>query len=100
MGSIEFISLENNQLTSTIPTELFGINLAGLRVLYLNNNLLRGPIPENYGSAPRLKDLWLNDNKLTGTLPIIAEGEFLFLGMSFLCISSLQSPLLVSLYTF
>ena len=70
-------------LDGNIPRELFGTNLGGLRILYLNDNQLSGTIPVNYGSSPRLKDLWLNDNKLSGTLPIISEGEFLFLGMSY-----------------
>jgi hypothetical protein len=42
--------------------------------------MLTGMVPENYGSSPRLQDLWINDNMLTGTLPVIAEGELLFLG--------------------
>ena len=80
MESIEFLSTEFNGITGPIPPQLFSVNLAAMRILYLNNNELTGPVPENYGTSPRLKDLWLNDNQLTGTLPIIAEGEFLFLG--------------------
>ena len=44
----------------------------------MNNKELTGTLPENIGRSPRLKDFWVNDNQLTGTLPIIAEGEFLF----------------------
>ena len=80
MESIEFLSTEFNGITGPIPPQLFSVNLAALRILYVNNNELTGPVPENYGTSPRLKDLWINDNQLTGTLPIIAEGEFLFLG--------------------
>jgi hypothetical protein len=44
--------------------------------LLLQNNELTGPIPDNYGQLLNLALLMLNDNKLSGTLPVIAEGEF------------------------
>ena len=74
---LETLDVSRNQLDGDIPGELFGPNL---RVLYLQGNQLSGPIPENYGMASKLKYLWLKNNLLTGTLPIISEGEFLFLG--------------------
>jgi Leucine-rich repeat (LRR) protein len=69
MQAIEFLSLEYNQLTETIPLSLFRTNLAGLLILYLNDNDLRGTVTENYGTRVQLKDLWLSN---------IAKGNLLF----------------------
>ena len=57
------ISLDNNQLTGTIPN----LSLPKLQTLSLRSNQLTGTIP-NF-SLPALQSLLLDDNQLTGTIP-------------------------------
>jgi Leucine-rich repeat (LRR) protein/sugar lactone lactonase YvrE len=64
-GNITKISLEDNQLTGTIP-ELS--NLTGLRDLRLFSNQLTGSIPE-LSALTQLQILFLNNNQLTGQIP-------------------------------
>ena len=46
------------------------------RELYLNDNQLTGPIPAELGDLSSLTRLYLNDNQLTGPIP--AEFGYLF----------------------
>ena len=41
----------------------------------MSNNTLSGTIPPEYSQPPVLKDLWLDGNKLTGTVPAIGADE-------------------------
>lgn len=64
---IAYLALDNNQLSSTIPTELAGLN--DLVHLSLHNNWLEGEIPEELGRLSMLDTLTLQGNKLTGRAP-------------------------------
>ena len=58
----------NNQLTGTIPSE-YGIFLHDLIVLYLDNNLLSGNIPDSLSNLSNIEELLLNGNpNLIGNL--------------------------------
>ena len=61
------LSLNNNQLTGEIPTELG--SLANLQQLYLHNNRLTGEIPTELGSLANLQQLYFYNNQLTGEIP-------------------------------
>lgn len=61
------LHLYGNQLTSTLPAELF--NLHHLELLYLYNNQLTGSIPNEVGQLEYLYYLKLQNNSLTGTIP-------------------------------
>jgi hypothetical protein len=57
--------LRNNSLTGTIPSEL--VQLSNLRFLLLDNNLLSGALP--IASARAMEDLRVSGNQLTGAIP-------------------------------
>jgi hypothetical protein len=42
---------------------------------YFSNNQITGPIPAGYAEPPLLRDLFLNGNRLTGTVPDIEDGQ-------------------------
>jgi len=68
--SISYISMEDNQLSSTIPAELSV--LASLRTLNLASNQLTGSIPEHWVLGPltsSLQEVDISFNNLTGSLP-------------------------------
>jgi Leucine-rich repeat (LRR) protein len=54
-------------LSGSIPPELG--DLTTLQFLYLNNNQLTGPIPSDLGYLPNLQRLLLNGNQLSGVIP-------------------------------
>ena len=66
-GRVTRLSLANNGLTGSIPTDLG--NLDSLERLVLSNNQLTGAIPTQLGNLARLETLYLDNNQLTGTLP-------------------------------
>ena len=90
-GRVISLSLAQNNLTGTIPSELGNLtelkhlnlaanelsgpipatlgNLNGLEVLYLDNNELTGAIPSELGNLVDLKQLSLYQNQLTGEIP-------------------------------
>jgi hypothetical protein len=43
--------------------------------VYLNDNNLRGRIPDNYGNADNLRDFYVNGNELQGEIPSIQPGQ-------------------------
>jgi hypothetical protein len=45
---LDFADFAENQFTGNIPASLF--NIPTIRIVYLANNNLEGPIPMNYGS--------------------------------------------------
>lgn len=61
------LSLNDDQLTGTIPAEIG--ELTNLTQLYLNGNELTGPIPSEIGNLTNLTHLYLHDNELTGPIP-------------------------------
>ncbi|CAB9528542.1 Leucine Rich Repeat [Seminavis robusta] len=64
-----WLALNDNQLSSAIPTELG--NLSGLQILSLqSNHLISGTIPVELGNATKLAELELSNlPMLTGTIP-------------------------------
>ena len=66
-GRVTRVSLSENQLTETIPSELG--NLTSLTELGLDGNQLTGPIPSELGNLTNLTYLGLDSNQLTGPIP-------------------------------
>lgn len=66
-GHVDSISLLDNELTGTIPTELE--NLSELRILDLDTNYLSGSIPKELGDLSNLEMLILQYNELIGGIP-------------------------------
>merc|ERR1712187_1056402 len=61
------LSLENNGITGTLPTELGNLN--SLLELTLYNNAITGTLPTELGNLNELEYLYLYNNAITGTLP-------------------------------
>jgi len=59
--------ISNNQLTGSIPPEIW--NLTNLTELYLGSNQLTGSIPSEIGNLTNLTNLDLGDNQFTGSIP-------------------------------
>ena len=76
------LDLSDNELSSTIPSELG--HLTHLEVLYLSENQLSGTIPSALGVLSNLIELSLWSNELTGPIPPelgrLANLEMLHLG--------------------
>ena len=66
-GRVQRLELEENQLRGTIPEELG--DLSSLQRLYLAANSLEGEIPSTLGNLSNLKSLRLGRNRLTGAIP-------------------------------
>lgn len=66
-GFVTELSLENNNLTGSLPAGLG--NLAELRRLVLNGNSLSGRIPSELGNLANLTMLNLRGNALDGSIP-------------------------------
>ncbi|GMH10103.1 hypothetical protein Nepgr_011944 [Nepenthes gracilis] len=60
------IHLSRKNLTGNIPPELTKLN--GLEELWLDGNLLTGPIPD-FSGCPNLRIIHLENNQLTGHVP-------------------------------
>ncbi|MGK0317047.1 MAG: gliding motility-associated-like protein [Saprospiraceae bacterium] len=68
MPKLKFLRLENNLLIGNIPTD-FGASASLLQDLYLSNNNLSGSIPTAISTLINLDDLSLTDNQLSGNIP-------------------------------
>jgi hypothetical protein len=66
-GQVTNISLSNNNLIGTIPSELG--DLEKLFYLFLDRNQLTGSIPSQLGNLSSLVNLHLHDNQLSGSIP-------------------------------
>ena len=67
LANLERMSLNGNQLSGAIPSELG--NLANLERMSLNGNQLSGAIPSELGNLDKLEYLYLGDNQLSGCVP-------------------------------
>ena len=67
LSNLQYLYLYGNNLSGSIPTQLG--NLSNLQRLYLLDNLLSGEIPPELGNLTNLLSLQLFDNQLTGTIP-------------------------------
>lgn len=63
------ISLNNNKLTGSIPSEI--ANLAELKVLQLEGNALSGSLPQKMSELKKLEVLNLSKNKYEGNMPAV-----------------------------
>ena len=68
-GNVTQLTLGENRLNGTIPSEL--ANLSRLRKIWLFTNQLSGEIPATLGSLPELQKLKLSGNRLSGNIPEI-----------------------------
>ncbi|CAH9077054.1 unnamed protein product [Cuscuta epithymum] len=62
------IDLGGCGLAGSLPSNLGG-ELPNLEVITLNNNNLTGSIPESFGNFPNLKELDVSNNNLEGNIP-------------------------------
>jgi Leucine-rich repeat (LRR) protein len=67
LASLERLYLQCNQLSGSIPPELG--NLASLQVVFLYMNQLSGSIPPELGNLASLREVYLHSNKLSGSIP-------------------------------
>jgi hypothetical protein len=65
MFSLAELDLSNNKLMYGLPTRLPRL----LQRLVLNGNALEGTIPEGISSLSKLRELYLGNNKFSGSLP-------------------------------
>ena len=66
--------MEHNRLVGTIPKSIFrgsgvGAHPLPLIQLFLEQNLLSGTLNEGLATLPNLRELYVDGNKLTGTVP-------------------------------
>ncbi|XP_015693981.1 probable LRR receptor-like serine/threonine-protein kinase At1g67720 [Oryza brachyantha] len=63
---LQEIWLDNNMLTGPIPDLSASQNLS---VIHLENNQLDGSVPSYLSALPKLTELYLQENKLSGVIP-------------------------------
>ncbi|XP_020244914.1 putative leucine-rich repeat receptor-like serine/threonine-protein kinase At2g24130 [Asparagus officinalis] len=63
----QYMSIDDNQLTGSIPSSLCSSRT--LQSLSLSSNQLTGNIPSQIGNMKQLTTLYLGGNNLTGTIP-------------------------------
>ncbi|KAJ4825814.1 hypothetical protein Tsubulata_039764 [Turnera subulata] len=66
LTALKDIWLGGNKLSETIPD--MG-TLKELQTLHLENNQLKGPIPESLGTLQKIREIFLQNNYLEGKLP-------------------------------
>jgi hypothetical protein len=66
-GQVVEIRLDNNMLRGQLPDEIG--DLKCLRMLRVAENFVSGPIPAALARCTSLEQLWMSDNELTGSLP-------------------------------
>ena len=67
MTGLSWLSMNDNDVTGTIPTELG--NLANMTRMSFKDCMLSGPIPTELGLMTILENLSLESNSLTGSMP-------------------------------
>ncbi len=84
LSELKGLYFYNNQLEGNIPVEIG--NLQELEGLVLGSNSLSGSIPNEIGNLTNLKELILNVNALVGEIPIelfnLTELSILYLGLN------------------
>ena len=69
--SLQRINLGYNQITCTIPVEIY--NLRNLQFLAMGHNLLTGVIPSVVGNLDQLFVLILSGNNFSGRIPALVQ---------------------------
>ncbi|XP_072999732.1 receptor kinase-like protein Xa21 [Typha latifolia] len=64
---LQKLSMNKNQISGSIPEGIE--NLVGLASLYLEENILTGPIPTTIGKLQNLHVLSLHENRFSGEIP-------------------------------
>jgi Leucine-rich repeat (LRR) protein len=67
--TLDYFSVSNNQFTGSIPTQIGGNGISSLRTLYLDMNQLTGGIPKELGLCRQLLTIDLSNNQLLGAIP-------------------------------
>ncbi|KAK9286995.1 hypothetical protein L1049_015403 [Liquidambar formosana] len=70
------VLFEGNQLTGSIPSTL-GL-VQSLEVVRLDRNFLSGPVPSNLNNLINVSQLFLSNNKLTGPVPNLTGMNVLY----------------------
>jgi len=71
LKSLTIINLGNNLINDELPDKLFQSEI--MSYINFQGNMLHGTIPEI--NCPKLKNLFLTDNKLSGNFPMILSSE-------------------------
>ena len=69
LSSLWFLDLGRNQIDGYLPGD-WGDGLESLKLLYLDHNKIDKYIPQSYNNLGNLQVLSLNDNYLTGSVPL------------------------------
>ncbi|KAG7543616.1 Leucine-rich repeat-containing N-terminal plant-type [Arabidopsis thaliana x Arabidopsis arenosa] len=67
-----YLDISSNKLTGEIPKNKFSANITTIN---LYNNMLNGSIPSNFSGLPRLQRLQVQNNNLSGEIPVIWENR-------------------------
>ncbi|EOA18978.1 hypothetical protein CARUB_v10007617mg [Capsella rubella] len=67
-----YLDISSNKLTGEIPKNKFSANITTIN---LYNNMLNGSIPSNFSGLPRLQRLQVQNNNLSGEVPVIWENR-------------------------
>ncbi|KAJ6928129.1 leucine-rich repeat receptor-like protein kinase [Populus alba x Populus x berolinensis] len=73
--SLIHVLFDSNQLSGTFPSTLKLVQT--LEVIRLDRNSLTGPILFNFTSLPSLSELYLSNNKFSGSIPDLSGMNFL-----------------------
>ena len=71
-GRVEYLRLENNNLTGSLPAEIG--DLGALTELLFTGNNLTGPLPAKLGNLSELELLGLERNGISGEIPVSLGG--------------------------
>ena len=83
-NNIQELDLSAKNAVGKVPNEL--VMLGDIRAIRLDENQLTGSIPgDMFGSMPKLSILYLSSNELTGTIPASLRGEKGHLSKFFYC---------------
>ncbi|XP_054813378.1 receptor kinase-like protein Xa21 [Prosopis cineraria] len=72
LHKLKILSLSDNKLRGSIPSNIF--NISTLRYLSLGNNSIIGHLPSNFGNLTSFYELYLGENILTGSIPKVIGG--------------------------
>jgi len=87
---LSWFDASDNRLSKSIPQYFF--DLKSLGILYLSNNRLTGKIPVWDSSESILRDIWLDENMLSGPIPDISPGSLIELNEILLQGNELSGP--------